>query len=76
MDKKVFYGLAGEKALVICAKPQHAIEIAELINKTTDTKAAVFHEEMSVIDRDKQAASLQSLMGQICLFVPRSAARA
>ena len=48
--------LDGEKALVICAKPEHAIEIAALINKTTDTKAAVFHEEMSVIDRDKQAA--------------------
>ena len=54
--RKFSTGLAGEKALVICAKPQHAIEIAELINKTTDTKAAVFHEEMSVIDRDKQAA--------------------
>ena len=48
--------LDGEKALVICSKPEQAIEIAEFVNKAGAVKATVFHENMSVIDRDKQAA--------------------
>lgn len=45
-----------EKFLVICAKAETAIALEEAIRQKEGIRAAVFHEGMSIIERDKAAA--------------------
>ncbi|MCY7294263.1 RNA polymerase-associated protein RapA [Alteromonas sp. a30] len=47
--------LQGEKVLTICAKASTALALAEAIRTKSGTRAAVFHEHMSIVDRDKAA---------------------
>ncbi len=47
--------LQGEKVLTICAKASTALALADAIRLKSGTRAAVFHEHMSIVDRDKAA---------------------
>ncbi|XOV81051.1 MAG: RNA polymerase-associated protein RapA [Aestuariibacter sp.] len=44
-----------EKILVICANAVTAMDIADAIRVKAGTRATVFHEEMSILERDKAA---------------------
>ncbi|HBA65424.1 MAG TPA: RNA polymerase-associated protein RapA [Methylococcaceae bacterium] len=48
--------LAGQKALLICRHAQTAIELEHIVEKRFGIAAAVFHEGMSIIERDRAAA--------------------
>ena len=48
--------LAGQKALLICKKAQTAIELEQTLKTRAGIAAAVFHEGMSIIERDRAAA--------------------
>jgi ATP-dependent helicase HepA len=48
-------GLKSAKVLVICAKPQTAIDLEEAL-RIRGIRAAVFHEKMSIVARDRAAA--------------------
>ena len=48
--------LKGEKALIICANRERVIRLSSFITEKTGIYTAVFHEKLSVIDRDQQAA--------------------
>ncbi len=48
--------LAPEKVLVIAAQAETAMDLAEAMRLTTGAQAAVFHEDMSIIERDRAAA--------------------
>ena len=47
--------LQGEKVLTICAKASTALALSEAIRLKSGTRSAVFHEHMSIVDRDKAA---------------------
>ncbi|MGH9337634.1 MAG: helicase-related protein, partial [Vicinamibacteria bacterium] len=48
--------LAPEKVLVICRSKQKAIALAEALRKTSRVSAALFHEDLSLLQRDRNAA--------------------
>jgi len=48
--------LKPEKVLVICASAGTALDLAESLRVKSGLHAAVFHEEMSIIERDRSAA--------------------
>jgi ATP-dependent helicase HepA len=48
--------LRGEKVLVIAASADTAMDLAESLRVTTGLHAAVFHEDMTLIERDRAAA--------------------
>jgi len=48
--------LAGQKALVICKHAQTAIDIEQVLKNRIGIAAAVFHEGMTIIERDRAAA--------------------
>ncbi|MBU2569311.1 MAG: RNA polymerase-associated protein RapA [Gammaproteobacteria bacterium] len=48
--------LDGQKALLICRHAQTAIELEHIVEKRFGIAAAVFHEGMSIIERDRAAA--------------------
>ncbi len=48
--------LRPEKVLVICASAGTALDLAEALRVKSGLHAAVFHEEMSIIERDRAAA--------------------
>ncbi|MDO8846665.1 RNA polymerase-associated protein RapA [Methylicorpusculum sp.] len=48
--------LRGKKALLICKKAQTAIELEHSLKTRAGIAAAVFHEGMSIIERDRAAA--------------------
>jgi len=48
--------LKPDKVLVITASAQTALDIAEALKSRTGQHAAVFHERLSIIDRDRMAA--------------------
>ncbi|MBS3952853.1 MAG: RNA polymerase-associated protein RapA [Methylomicrobium sp.] len=48
--------LRGRKALLICKKAQTAIELEQSLKTRAGIAAAVFHEGMSIIERDRAAA--------------------
>lgn len=48
--------LKNEKALIICANRERVIRLSTFITETTGVHAAVFHEKLTVLDRDQQAA--------------------
>ena len=51
-----FLRLVKEKILVICANASTAIELENSLRITSGQHAAVFHENMSIIERDRAAA--------------------
>ena len=48
--------LGDEKALLICKKAETAIQLEQLLRQHVGHTAAVFHEGMSIIERDRAAA--------------------
>jgi ATP-dependent helicase HepA len=48
--------LAGQKALVICKHAQTAIDLEQTLRNRAGIASAVFHEGMSIIERDRAAA--------------------
>ncbi|WP_462150794.1 RNA polymerase-associated protein RapA [Pseudoalteromonas xiamenensis] len=48
--------LKHEKVLLICAEAQTAISLEQVLREKAGIKAAVFHEGMSIIERDRAAA--------------------
>ncbi|CAI8934462.1 RNA polymerase-associated protein RapA [Methylocaldum szegediense] len=52
---KTIKSLRSAKVLVICAKPQTAIDLEEAL-RIRGIRAAVFHEKMSIVARDRAAA--------------------
>ncbi len=48
--------LRGEKVLVIAASADTAMDLSEYLRVTTGLHAAVFHEDMTLIERDRAAA--------------------
>jgi len=48
--------LGSEKALIICANRERVVRLANFISQETGLNAAIFHENLSVIERDQQAA--------------------
>ena len=48
--------LAGQKALVICKQAQTAIALEQTLKNRAGIASAVFHEGMSIIERDRAAA--------------------
>ncbi|MGR9117364.1 MAG: RNA polymerase-associated protein RapA, partial [Gammaproteobacteria bacterium] len=49
-------GLAGQKAVLICKRAQMAVELEQTLKTRAGIAAAVFHEGMSIIERDRAAA--------------------
>ena len=47
--------LKGEKVLTICAKASTALQLAEALRVKSGIRASVFHEGMSIVERDKAA---------------------
>jgi ATP-dependent helicase HepA len=48
--------LAGQKALVICKQAQTAIDLEQTLKNRAGIASAIFHEGMSIIERDRAAA--------------------
>ena len=51
----------GEKLLLIAASSETALDLAEALRVKTGLQAAVFHEGMSIVDRDRAAAFFADL---------------
>ncbi|MCW8899319.1 MAG: RNA polymerase-associated protein RapA, partial [Gammaproteobacteria bacterium] len=49
-------GLKNKKVLVICAHAQTALELEDLLKNKHGIRASVFHEDLSIIERDRAAA--------------------
>jgi len=49
-------GLAPERVLLICHQAQTAIDLATSLRETAGLHAALFHERMSIVERDRAAA--------------------
>ncbi|WP_299084628.1 RNA polymerase-associated protein RapA [uncultured Paraglaciecola sp.] len=47
--------LKGEKVLTICANASTALQLSEALRVKAGTRSTVFHEGMSIVDRDKAA---------------------
>lgn len=45
-----------QKVLVICAKATTALQLEQVLREREGIRAAVFHEGMSIIERDRAAA--------------------
>ena len=60
--------IGSEKALVLCASPERVIELQKGLEKNTSAKVAIFHENMSVVDRDKEAARFADAEGSAFLL--------
>jgi len=52
----IFKEYRNEKILVICAYATTAIELARVLREQYGKQAALFHEKMNIIDRDRSAA--------------------
>ncbi len=48
--------LAGQKALLICHHPQMVIDLEKMLRTRAGIAAAVFHEGMTIVERDRAAA--------------------
>ncbi|MBF0198541.1 MAG: RNA polymerase-associated protein RapA, partial [Planctomycetes bacterium] len=58
----------GEKAVIICHNPTKTEAIASALQDRSRIKAARFHEGMSLMDRDRQAALFLDHSGPPCLI--------
>lgn len=47
-----------QKVLVICAKAATALQLEQVLREREGIRAAVFHEGMSIIERDRAATGL------------------
>lgn len=52
---ELLQSLKGQKVLTICAKASTALALADAFRIKSGIRAAVFHEHMSIVDRDKAA---------------------
>lgn len=50
-----------QKVLVICAKATTALQLEQVLREREGIRAAVFHEGMSIIERDRAAAGLAKI---------------
>ena len=50
--------------LLICAEAQTAISLEQILREREAIKAAVFHEGMSIVERDRAAALLRRRIRQ------------
>ncbi len=48
--------LGSEKALIICANRERVVRLASFLSEMTGMETSMFHEKLSVIERDQQAA--------------------
>ncbi|MCB0422152.1 MAG: RNA polymerase-associated protein RapA [Bdellovibrionales bacterium] len=48
--------LGKEKALVICSSAEQVLDLSEYMEDLKDIKISVFHEHLSIVERDQQAA--------------------
>lgn len=48
--------LAGQKALLICHQPQTVMDLEKMLRTKAGIAAAVFHEGMTIVERDRAAA--------------------
>jgi ATP-dependent helicase HepA len=48
--------LGDEKVLVICTSTARVVELQEWLRETTRMRTAVFHEDLEIVERDRQAA--------------------
>ena len=48
--------LGSEKALIICANRERVVRLSSFLNEMTGMETSMFHEKLSVIERDQQAA--------------------
>ncbi len=63
-----------QKVLVICAKATTALQLEQVLREREGIRAAVFHEGMSIIERDRAAArSPKKIPARRCCYVPKSA---
>ncbi len=63
-----------QKVLVICAKAATALQLEQVLREREGIRAAVFHEGMSIIERDRAAAWFaEEDTGAQCCCAPRSA---
>ena len=64
MDKFLLLGFLtanrNEKVLVICAQAATALQLEQVLREREGIRAAVFHEGMSLLERDRAAAYFAS----------------
>ncbi len=60
--------LAGEKIVLICSNERTVHMLARLFREHTALKAAIFHEGLSVVERDRQAAWFAEPDGAVVLL--------
>lgn len=66
-----------QKVLVICAKAATALQLEQVLREREGIRAAVFHEGMSIIERDRAATgSPRKIPALRCCCVLRSALKA
>ncbi len=61
--------LAGKKALLICADAETALNLGALLKAKTAIQSVVFHEGMSIIERDRAAAWFADEEGNAQLLI-------
>ncbi len=61
--------LAGQKALLICKHAQTAIDLEETLKMRAGIAAAVFHEHMTIIERDRAAAYFADIESSARLLI-------
>ena len=68
--------LSPDKVLLICASPDTAIAVEGALKERLTVVSSLFHERMSLVQRDRNAAGFAEPEGTRLLSAPRSAARA
>lgn len=58
-----------QKVLVICAKATTALQLEQVLREREGIRAAVFHEGMSIIERDRAAAGSPKIPARRCYYV-------
>ncbi|MCH2379475.1 MAG: RNA polymerase-associated protein RapA, partial [Pedosphaera sp.] len=53
---RLLHELGGEKALLICCNRDKALAIEKAVSRQVPVKTAVFHEDLSLVQRDRNAA--------------------
>ena len=61
--------LTDHKALLICAKAKTALDIQQSLKKQSGIQAAVFHEGMTILERDRAAAYFADLESNARLLI-------
>jgi ATP-dependent helicase HepA len=61
--------LAGQKALLICKQAQMALDLSQAIKQKTGQVIPVFHEAMSIVERDRAAAWFADTENEVPLLI-------